>query len=189
MWLTVNGQSRQKSSTKEMIFDVAVLVSYLSRFMTLLPGDVISTGTPAGVGLGMTPPTFLKPATSSSSASKASAPNARRSCLMKRFGQLIGLRPERSRSTSGTTPRCGRRSSGAPQGRDPQLLDLPFRRKAVRLLRIPRARGRVRGADARARARAAHARVVGRHDPMQAPVEGRDTGGWWANMEEVFHTE
>jgi 2,4-diketo-3-deoxy-L-fuconate hydrolase len=60
MWLTVNGQSRQKSSTKEMIFDVAVLVSYLSRFMTLLPGDVISTGTPAGVGLGMTPPTFLK---------------------------------------------------------------------------------------------------------------------------------
>ena len=61
MWLTVNGQSRQKSSTKEMIFDVAVLVSYLSRFMTLLPGDVISTGTPAGVGLGMTPPTFLKP--------------------------------------------------------------------------------------------------------------------------------
>jgi 2,4-diketo-3-deoxy-L-fuconate hydrolase len=60
MWLTVNGESRQKSSTKEMIFDVAVLVSYLSRFMTLLPGDVISTGTPAGVGLGMTPPTFLK---------------------------------------------------------------------------------------------------------------------------------
>ncbi len=60
MWLTVNGQSRQKSSTKEMIFDVAHLVSYLSRFMTLLPGDVISTGTPAGVGLGMNPPTFLK---------------------------------------------------------------------------------------------------------------------------------
>jgi 2-keto-4-pentenoate hydratase/2-oxohepta-3-ene-1,7-dioic acid hydratase in catechol pathway len=60
MWLTVNGQSRQKSSTREMIFDVSLLVSYLSRFMTLLPGDVISTGTPAGVGLGMTPPTFLK---------------------------------------------------------------------------------------------------------------------------------
>jgi 2-keto-4-pentenoate hydratase/2-oxohepta-3-ene-1,7-dioic acid hydratase in catechol pathway len=60
MWLTVNGQSRQKSSTKEMIFDVSVLVSYLSRFMTLLAGDVISTGTPAGVGLGMNPPTFLK---------------------------------------------------------------------------------------------------------------------------------
>jgi 2-keto-4-pentenoate hydratase/2-oxohepta-3-ene-1,7-dioic acid hydratase in catechol pathway len=60
MWLTVNGQARQKSSTKEMIFDVAHLVSYLSRFMTLLPGDVISTGTPAGVGLGMNPPTFLK---------------------------------------------------------------------------------------------------------------------------------
>ena len=60
MWLTVNGESRQKSSTKEMIFDVAILVSYLSRFMTLLPGDIISTGTPAGVGLGMDPPTFLK---------------------------------------------------------------------------------------------------------------------------------
>jgi 2-keto-4-pentenoate hydratase/2-oxohepta-3-ene-1,7-dioic acid hydratase in catechol pathway len=60
MWLTVNGESRQKSSTNQMIFDVPMLVSYLSRFMTLLPGDVISTGTPAGVGLGMTPPTFLK---------------------------------------------------------------------------------------------------------------------------------
>jgi len=60
MWLTVNGESRQKSSTHQLIFDVPTLVSYLSRFMTLLPGDVISTGTPAGVGLGMTPPTFLK---------------------------------------------------------------------------------------------------------------------------------
>ena len=60
MWLTVNGESRQRSSTHQMIFDVPTLVSYLSRFMTLLPGDVISTGTPAGVGLGMTPPTFLK---------------------------------------------------------------------------------------------------------------------------------
>jgi len=60
MWLTVNGEGRQKSSTHQMIFDVPTLVSYLSRFMTLLPGDVISTGTPAGVGLGMNPPTFLK---------------------------------------------------------------------------------------------------------------------------------
>ena len=60
MWLTVNGESRQKSSTKEMVYKVPFLVSYLSRFMTLLPGDVISTGTPAGVGLGMNPPTFLK---------------------------------------------------------------------------------------------------------------------------------
>jgi 2-keto-4-pentenoate hydratase/2-oxohepta-3-ene-1,7-dioic acid hydratase in catechol pathway len=60
MWLTVNGEGRQKSSTNQMIFDVPMLVSYLSRFMTLLPGDVILTGTPAGVGLGMTPPTFLK---------------------------------------------------------------------------------------------------------------------------------
>jgi 2,4-diketo-3-deoxy-L-fuconate hydrolase len=60
MWLTVNGETRQKSSTKEMIFGVADLVSYLSRFMTLLPGDVISTGTPAGVGMGFNPPVFLK---------------------------------------------------------------------------------------------------------------------------------
>ena len=60
MWLTVNGETRQKSSTKQMIFDVPALVAYLSRFMTLLPGDVISTGTPPGVGLGLDPPVFLK---------------------------------------------------------------------------------------------------------------------------------
>jgi 2,4-diketo-3-deoxy-L-fuconate hydrolase len=60
MWLKVNGQLRQNSSTSNMIFDVATLVSYVSQFMTLLPGDVISTGTPAGVGLGMNPPTYLR---------------------------------------------------------------------------------------------------------------------------------
>ena len=60
MWLTVNGKTRQKSSTGQMVFDVPTLVSYLSRFMTLLPGDVISTGTPPGVGLGFDPPVFLK---------------------------------------------------------------------------------------------------------------------------------
>jgi len=60
MWLKVNGESRQSSSTANMIFDVATLVSYVSDFMTLLPGDVISTGTPAGVGLGMNPPSYLK---------------------------------------------------------------------------------------------------------------------------------
>ena len=61
MWLTVNGESRQKSTTANMIFDVPTLVSYLSQFMTLLPGDVISTGTPAGVGLGIKPePRYLK---------------------------------------------------------------------------------------------------------------------------------
>jgi 2,4-didehydro-3-deoxy-L-rhamnonate hydrolase len=60
MWLTVNGRTRQKSSTGQMVFDVPTLVSYLSRFMTLLPGDVISTGTPPGVGLGFDPPVFLK---------------------------------------------------------------------------------------------------------------------------------
>ena len=62
MWLCVNGEPRQKSTTANMIFDVPTLVSYVSSFMTLLPGDVISTGTPAGVGLGMKPsPVYLKP--------------------------------------------------------------------------------------------------------------------------------
>jgi 2,4-didehydro-3-deoxy-L-rhamnonate hydrolase len=60
MWLSVNGEQRQNSSTANMIFDVATLVAYLSEFMTLLPGDVISTGTPAGVGLGMNPPQYLR---------------------------------------------------------------------------------------------------------------------------------
>jgi 2,4-diketo-3-deoxy-L-fuconate hydrolase len=61
MWLTVNGHVQQKSTTAQMIFDVATLVSYLSDFMTLLPGDVITTGTPAGVGLGIKPePRYLR---------------------------------------------------------------------------------------------------------------------------------
>ena len=58
----VNGVTRQNSSTAHMIFGVPKLVSYISQFMTLLPGDVISTGTPPGVGLGLKPePVFLKP--------------------------------------------------------------------------------------------------------------------------------
>lgn len=62
MWLTVNGLPRQNGTTADMIFDVRTLVSYVSQFMTLLPGDVISTGTPAGVALGMRPsPVYLKP--------------------------------------------------------------------------------------------------------------------------------
>ena len=60
MWLKVNGDTRQSSSTANMIFDVPTLVSYVSQFMSLFPGDVISTGTPAGVGLGMKPPQYLK---------------------------------------------------------------------------------------------------------------------------------
>jgi 2-keto-4-pentenoate hydratase/2-oxohepta-3-ene-1,7-dioic acid hydratase in catechol pathway len=60
MWLTVNGETRQKSRTKQMVYDVPTLVSYISRFMTLLPGDVISTGTPPGVGHGQSPPVYLK---------------------------------------------------------------------------------------------------------------------------------
>ncbi len=61
MWLEVNGESRQESSTSNLIFGVSEIVSYLSRFMTLLPGDVVSTGTPAGVGMGFDPPRYLNP--------------------------------------------------------------------------------------------------------------------------------
>jgi 2,4-diketo-3-deoxy-L-fuconate hydrolase len=61
MWLTVNGEVRQRSTTANMIFDVYTLVSYVSQFMSLLPGDIITTGTPAGVALGMKPePQYLK---------------------------------------------------------------------------------------------------------------------------------
>jgi 2-keto-4-pentenoate hydratase/2-oxohepta-3-ene-1,7-dioic acid hydratase in catechol pathway len=60
LWLDVNGAPRQRGNTATMIFGVATLVSYVSRYMTLLPGDVICTGTPPGVGLGMKPPQFLK---------------------------------------------------------------------------------------------------------------------------------
>jgi 2,4-diketo-3-deoxy-L-fuconate hydrolase len=60
MWLDVNGKRMQTGNTRTMIFDCAKLVSYVSHFMTLMPGDVITTGTPPGVGLGMKPPTFLK---------------------------------------------------------------------------------------------------------------------------------
>lgn len=60
MWLDVNGQPRQRGNTKTMVFGVAHLVSYISQFMTLMPGDIITTGTPPGVGMGMKPPQFLK---------------------------------------------------------------------------------------------------------------------------------
>ena len=60
MWLTVNGERMQNGSTRTMVYGVRYLVSYLSQFMTLHPGDVISTGTPPGVGMGMKPPRYLK---------------------------------------------------------------------------------------------------------------------------------
>jgi 2-keto-4-pentenoate hydratase/2-oxohepta-3-ene-1,7-dioic acid hydratase in catechol pathway len=60
MWLDLNGKRVQTGNTRTMIFDVAKIVSYLSEFMTLMPGDVITTGTPPGVGLGMKPPLYLK---------------------------------------------------------------------------------------------------------------------------------
>jgi 2,4-diketo-3-deoxy-L-fuconate hydrolase len=62
MWLDVNGEKRQRGNTRTMIFNCAYLVSYISQFMTLLPGDIITTGTPPGVGMGMKPhPVWLKP--------------------------------------------------------------------------------------------------------------------------------
>ena len=60
LWLNLNGEQLQDGCTSDFIFNVQQVVSYLSRFMTLLPGDVISTGTPAGVGLGFDPPVYLK---------------------------------------------------------------------------------------------------------------------------------
>jgi len=61
MWLDVNGERMQSGSTATMVFQVPFLIAYLSQFFTLEPGDVISTGTPPGVGMGKTPPRFLKP--------------------------------------------------------------------------------------------------------------------------------
>lgn len=60
MWLSVNGKMFQNSSTNQLIFKIPTIISYLSQFMTLLPGDIISTGTPPGVGLGFKPPIYLK---------------------------------------------------------------------------------------------------------------------------------
>jgi 2-keto-4-pentenoate hydratase/2-oxohepta-3-ene-1,7-dioic acid hydratase in catechol pathway len=61
LWLNVNGKTMQDGNTSNFIFKIPFIISYTSRFMTLLPGDVISTGTPAGVGLGMKPPVYLEP--------------------------------------------------------------------------------------------------------------------------------
>jgi len=61
LWLDVNGEKRQRGNTKTMVFGCATLVSYISRFMTLMPGDLITTGTPPGVAMGMKPPQWLKP--------------------------------------------------------------------------------------------------------------------------------
>ncbi|MBN8243501.1 fumarylacetoacetate hydrolase family protein [Nitratireductor aquimarinus] len=61
MWLDVNGERRQTGNSNTLIFNVPHVISYLSQFMTLMPGDVISTGTPPGVGMGMKPPQYLKP--------------------------------------------------------------------------------------------------------------------------------
>ena len=60
LWLKVNGEEMQNSNTSDFIFNVEEVVSYISQFMTLMPGDIISTGTPFGVGLGLNPPKYLK---------------------------------------------------------------------------------------------------------------------------------
>ena len=61
MWLKVNGEFKQQGNTNDFIFDIPSVISYVSKFMTLLPGDIISTGTPSGVALGMDEPQYLKP--------------------------------------------------------------------------------------------------------------------------------
>lgn len=61
LWLSVNGKMMQDGNTDDLIFTIPQLVAYISRFMTLLPGDIVSTGTPAGVGLGFNPPVYLQP--------------------------------------------------------------------------------------------------------------------------------
>jgi 2,4-didehydro-3-deoxy-L-rhamnonate hydrolase len=61
LWLTLNGTTMQNGNTADFIFNIPTMLSYVSKFMTLLPGDIISTGTPAGVGLGFKPPIYLKP--------------------------------------------------------------------------------------------------------------------------------
>lgn len=61
LWLKLNGKTLQDGNTDDFIFDIPTVLSYVSQFMTLLPGDIISTGTPHGVGLGLVPPVFLKP--------------------------------------------------------------------------------------------------------------------------------
>ena len=102
LWLTVNGEKRQHSSTDQMIFDVPTLVSYLSRFMTLLPGDVISTGTPARRRPRLQPAPLpeggrrgrARHRGARAAAAARGAARSRKETTMKRFGQLIGLRPE-----------------------------------------------------------------------------------------------
>jgi 2,4-didehydro-3-deoxy-L-rhamnonate hydrolase len=61
LWLEVDGRTYQRGTTRRMIFSVAFLVSYISRFMSLQPGDIISTGTPPGIGMAQNPPVFLRP--------------------------------------------------------------------------------------------------------------------------------
>jgi 2-keto-4-pentenoate hydratase/2-oxohepta-3-ene-1,7-dioic acid hydratase in catechol pathway len=61
IWLDLNGERMQTGNTRDMIFDCATLVSYVSECMTLVPGDIITTGTPPGVGMGLNPPRYLKP--------------------------------------------------------------------------------------------------------------------------------
>ena len=99
MWLEVNGERVQDGSTSTMVYGVSHLVSYLSRFMTLHPGDIISTGTPPGVGMGFDPPGILRGGMKFASAYRGSANNLsnarmKRSAARHRFGQPTGARHE-----------------------------------------------------------------------------------------------
>ena len=122
--LAVNGDVRQKSSTADMIFTVAEIISHLSEFMTLLPGDVIVTGTPEGVGLGMKPPQFLK-----------------RGDVVELHGGILGEQRRRW-SDRGAKARSGgkppNKTGGYAQGREAMNIGSPLgtpvnRRRALQL--------------------------------------------------------
>ena len=110
MWLDVNGERKQTGTTATMIFDVATLVSYISEFMTLMPGDVITTGTPPGVGMGMKPePQYLKAGDVVPWASRSWASSSRPSSRGVRTDELRGSlrRAARRRHRRGVRHRAG----------------------------------------------------------------------------------
>ncbi len=117
LWLKVNGQVRQNSTTAQMIFKVPQLVSYISQFMTLLPGDVISTGTPPGVGLGLKPPVYLQPGDIVELGVEALA-NRARSRSLPREKALGNVRGREGACSSHPSSRArdtrGRRRRGVP---------------------------------------------------------------------------
>ena len=131
MWLEVDGHRYQDGSTRTMVYQVPFPVSYLSQFMSLQPGDVISTGTPPGVGLGQKPPVFLKPDPASRHGAATLGPARRLISASRR----AGARPHRAAATgrggpgrpgpgrarsprsAGSAARCCRRAAPLPEPR------------------------------------------------------------------------